>query len=696
GMEQYWKDNDTPAQERKALVRAAAFEYNSELTAGYFEIPGSDYEGRSGYLKEHPELIRHWNANNNPADDYEAIIGGANSALREIYFGIVKQHTVPGKSGEAAGFKAAGAFLREFPFIFEDTASAGKVTALGEWKRQPGKGKSSSVKANDYLRAKPFLDEFFQSLVPRLGFAGAWQWINANPNSALSQGVRGWFDKYGNQSGGSGGKSGFSSERGTAYRDIKPFMNWFFDVYMKEVGERKAWDWLEATDAPKAAAMRDYLKKYGDSAGGKSDFTPERIAALREIKPFMGWFFDSYMKKVGEKKAWAWLEESDSPKAEAMRDYLKKYGNKTGKTKKSIAYLKAKSWLKLYFDMDEEARGAWLDGKSDGAKIVKDYFDSYAGPHGNTQHSKDFLDSKSQRNYYFSLPKAQRKAWLNGGTADAKVVLDYFKKYSRVNRVEKKFLKSFPKLAGGTPEQQLRLEFWRQYFELSPDQRPAFVHGSAEKFGVFIYGEFGEQEQHAREQEYLRRAVGIGLNKRQSMYLYVKPLLDFYYKLPKGERALFSRLNPELEQYLSENSDGAVTGNKNLDSAIEGYFKLPPESISRSEWLRTHPEVQEFFNSKASPAEKAIRSVLDQYFRLPAGPSREEYVSQHPEIPAYFEQRRTERHDTEAIFDAFDTTDPRLTEYYESADDLLRAAEEKRRQLRMLALKKFTPDALEG
>ncbi len=627
GMEQHWKDDETPAQERRTLVRAAAFEYNAELTAGYFEIPGNDFEGRSGYLKQHPELVRHWNANNNPTDDYEAIIGGANSALREIYYGIVKEHTVPGKWGEAAGFKAAAPFLREFSFIFEDTKSAGKVTALGEWKKKAGKGKWSKAQTADYVKSKSFLDTFFKQLVPRIGFEAAWKWLEDNADTELSKAVRSYFDKW------------------------------------------------------------------GDESKSKSDFSPERIAAFKEIKPFMTWFFDVYVKKVGEKKAWAWLEESDSPQAEAMQDYLKKYGKKT---KKGVAYLRAKPWLKLYHDMDKESRNAWLDGKSEGAKIVQDYFDRYSGPHGNTQHSEDWLASKKQRELYFSLPKEQRKAWLNGGSADAKVVLDYFKKYSRTNRLEKKFLKNFPKLAGGTPEQQLRLEFWRQYFELSPDQRPAFVHGSAEKFGVFIYGEFGEQEQHDREQEYLRRAVGVGLNKRQSMHLYVKPLLDFYYKLPSEERELFARLNPELEAYLAKYADGAVTGDKKLDSALEGYFKLPPESISREDWLRTHPEVQEFFNSKSSPAEKAIRSVLDQYFRLPGGPPRDEFALRHPEIAAYFEQRRVERSEKSAILDAFDESDPRLTKYYETADDLLRAAEEMRRKLRMLALRKFTPDALEG
>ncbi|MBA2726539.1 MAG: hypothetical protein H0U53_11155 [Actinobacteria bacterium] len=701
GMEKYWKENETPADDRRTLIRAAAYEYQSELTAGYFEIPDDDFEAKKGYIQEHPEMTREWARNNDAGDDYELIVGGANRALREIYFGIVKDNTTPGENGEAAGFKAAAGFLKEFRFMFEDTKSAGKIDLeTGAWKFSPGKGgggrdgkKMSPEQRADYLAAKDSLAMFFDQLVPRVGFDAAWDWLDASANTEAGRAIRNYFDKWGGK-GGKGGKGGGGSKMSPAQRKdylaAKPHLDMFFKQLVPRIGIKAAWKWLDDnSDTPAARQIRNYLDKWGKQP---ANFSPERLHALRQVKPFMGWFFGTYMKNVGEKRAWAWLGKAEGPDALALKDYLKKYGKHS---KKSVAYLRAQPWLVLYHDMDEDSRRKWIDGGSEGAKIVQDYFDKWAAPTGNSQHAKDFRATAESRKYYFSLSREEKKAYMEAGSPDAVALLRFFKVYGKTARLERKFMKAFPQLKGGTPEQQKRMEFWRQYFELDPDKRPSFVHKYAESFGVFIYGEFGEQENHDREQEYLRRAVGLGLNERQTAYLYAQPLLDFYYKLPKEDRALFSRLNPELEHYLNTYSSGSASGDKNLDGSIEQYFKLPPESIARAEFLREHPEVQTWFNSKSSPAEKAIRTILDQYFRL-SGVERDEFVSKHPEIPAYFEQRRAEKSLTGETYDAFDNSDPRLRPYLSEADDLIRAATEMRRRLREQALAQFRPDTIEA
>jgi len=553
-LEAYWKSNDTPKQVRESMIRAAAFEYYGDLNSQFHELPDDDYEAKEGFLDEHPELVRYWNRNNDPADDMEAMLSGANAALREEYFSLVKR----------GGFSAGAPLLRAFSFMFEDTRAASKVDeATGEWKAGVGRG-------------------------------GKW-----------------------------------SAERRNAYLAVKPHLDWFF---------------------------RDY------------------------------------MKRVGEKQAWAWLEASDGKVAQSIKGYLKKWGKHS---QKSVDYLRAKSWLKLYFDMAPSARGAWLHGDSEGAKIVLDFFAKYA-KRGHSAHAHDYLAAKGDLSYYFSLPKGQRSAWLESSDPRAARVLDYFKKYGKTHQYERAFLRKYPQLVGGTPEQRKRLEFWRLFFKLSPDKRPAFVLAEAENYGVFIYGEFGEEERHDREQEYLRRAVALGASERQAAYLYAKPLLDTYFALPEKERALFARANPEIQEYLDKYGDRKVTGNAKLDAIVEEYFHLPPDSFARSQFLRDHPELQDWFDLRSSPAERAMHNLLEQYFSIPSGPSRDEFLAMHPEVAAWFERRRAERSAEGAIYDAFDQADPRLRPYFQSGEDLIRAAEAMRRRLREQALKTYQPDTIES
>lgn len=541
-LRDYWKENDTPEQLRQRQVKGEVRRYFKQLNETYFSIPETDFEARNSFVDEHPELIRYWNRNNDPSDDYEAILSAANAALREMYFAVV----------EAEGWDAAAGLLKQHPFMFEDTDAAQKVDEdKGEW--IPGRGKWSA----------------------------------------------------------------------------------------------------------------------------------ERIEAWRKAKPHMTWFFDTFMPKVGEDKAWAWLNDSDTDAAKIMRDYFKRFPSK-----KRLDYMKASPWLAKYFGMPPEERGEWLRGGSEGAKIVLSFFEKYGSEKGLSQHARDYLASKPHLDYYFSLPKETRSAWLNSDDARAKEVLAYFKKYGKQHAYER-LVKKFPKLARGTPEQRKRIEFWRQFYSLTPDQRPLFVMKEAEAHGVFIYGEFGEAERHDQQMEWDRRAVGLGLSERQKAWLYVRPLLEFYRTLPKDEKSLFLRANPELQEYFDKYTTKSMTGDKKLDALVEEYFKLPPGSILRSQFLRKHPQVQDWFDDRSSPAERAMRNALEQYFELRNAWERKDFLLDHPEVAAYFERRREEKANESELFGSFDRADPRLRPFYEDADDLIRAAERMREKLR-----RSTMDAL--
>lgn len=355
-------------------------------------------------------------------------------------------------------------------------------------------------------------------------------------------------------------------------------------------------------------------------------------------------------------------------------------------------YQRARRWLDHFFSLPESMRDEWLNGSSEGAMIVRWYFDRYASRRGgasggSTQHARDYLVAREWLDHYFSLPKSERNDWLHGSSKGAAVVLDYFKKYGRMARVERSFremLDDSPLLRTHNAELRRRLTFWRRYFALTPDQRPLFVMRNAEKYGVFVYGLLGDVQRHDREQAWLRRALSVqGMSNRAAHYLYVKPLLDYFFKLKgKDEKRLFLRANPEVQEYLDNFSRKSPTGDPRLDKLVEAYFKLPDDSQARSLFLRQHPEVQDYFDEKATPAERAMRNLLEVYFEIDYPPDRERFLQRHPEIQDYFDKRQRERANEKEQLEAFDQADPRLRPFFDLAgQDIGESAERMRERL---------------
>ncbi len=327
-------------------------------------------------------------------------------------------------------------------------------------------------------------------------------------------------------------------------------------------------------------------------------------------------------------------------------------------------YLQMKPLLDKFFGMKDEFRKqAWLEHDGPEQKAVLAYFRKWGSKDGNSEHARAFQEAKPSLDIYFGLPKPQRKEWLNGNSKDAKVALAFFKRWSKLNQMARLWAK---KPQSKNPELQLRLEFWHRYFTLLPDERPLFALREAEKHGVFIYGPLSAKERHQRESDYLRKVYAFGASKKAAMYLYVQPLLDEFGKLDRKDKQLFLKANPELGEYLDEFSNGSASGDPKLDKLIASYFKLDQESPERSAFLRAHPEVQRYFDKHSTPAEAAMRRLLQIYFRQPPV-SRKKFLWAHPEIRAYFDKRRLEKDNERAQLDVFGEVDPRLQRFWKLA-----------------------------
>jgi hypothetical protein len=429
--------------------------------------------------------------------------------------------------------------------------------------------------------------------------------------------------------------------------------------------------WLHSDD-PDAVIVRAAIQK-------------SQTPAERELHHDL----DAYRKLTPAKRA-LFLKTND-PAAKRIRSFFAKLD--ATKIDRARAYLRVKQDLRAYWAMPADHRQAWLHSGTERADAVLQFFDTFGRSADANQHAVDFLHNKATLDRYSKMTPEEKRAFLHGDTRAAADLLAYFKKYSKAHQYERAFYKLHPDLIHGTPEQVRRMQFWKQYFALTPDQRPAFTHDHAEEYGIFIYGSFGEQEMDDRAKAFERLAGKM--TPKQEAYLYAKPLLDFYFTLPKDERPLFARANPEVSDYLDKYSSHSITGDAKLDHKIEAYFKLPASSQLRATFLANHPELQTYFDKHSTPAEVAMRNILTQYFGLPKE-KKAEFLQLHPEINAYFDNRRQAQRNSENAYQAFDTSDPRLTEYFRPAQSLIEEAAWMRAQLRQSAINALSPEGIDA
>jgi hypothetical protein len=443
----------------------------------------------------------------------------------------------------------------------------------------------------------------------------------------------------------------------------------------------------------------------GTSASAKVDaqtgeWMTKGSVDYRNAKPYLDHFFQ--LIDSGHKRAaYHWLDSS-LPGAKVVRDFFKNHGKHSAKQRD---YIRAKPYLKLYFGMPEDKRREWLSSGGKAQRVVSWYFKKYAHQAGMTAHGKDYLAVKSVMDRYFAMPKSDRAAWLNAGSPEADRLLAYFKKYGTLHATEKAWAKAADHAhLVRDPELRRRVAFWTRYFSLTPDKRGAFLHDNAEDHGIFIWGALGDGDSHAREMDYIRRAMQLKftvdgkhhhLTEKQATYSYVKPLLDLYNSMSKDDRKLFAATNPEVADYFSRFGQKHITGSKRLDKLVEDYFALPADSLFRSKFLRDHPDVQQFFDKHSTAQERAIRNMLNVYFELPLH-DRKRYAAKHPELSVYFDKRRRERGLANAVNEQLLREDPRFSPFFETADpDLGPSAERMAANLRLGKINRFSPDSIE-
>jgi hypothetical protein len=643
------------------------------LNAGYFKVSEAienlhlPYESRitARNVLLTPELQAHWDKHSTPEGERRRMIQAEayrhEKALNATYFAIPD-----------SDFAAKQEFIASNPELVRG------------WNRNNDKGDDYEVLINT---ANADIRDAYFSILGEKGQKPNW-----DAAAAFARQYAFAFDgtKLGDRLDADGHFKPRNPERRNRWLAAKAGIDHY--VALRKQNKDAANTWLRSND-PDAKLALAYFTRYPSGKKGK---VSEHGRAYLAVKPQMQ-KFDALVAKVGEDKAFDILFNSKEPWAVEVVAYMKKWGKQGDKTGFAVAYNRIKPLLRTFLDMPRDKQKEFLAGKTPEAKRLRKFLDKYMSEDGITEQGFAWLEAKPSLEKYGALREKHGKdyanKWLQSDDKDAKIALDYMKRFTRQSKAERAFRKH-PGFEGGSPETQKRMAFWKAYYNLDPDQRQKFVMDEAENHGVFVYGAFGEQERHDAEAAWNRRAIGAGMSKRQAAYLYVRPLLDFYMKLDPKDRTLFARLNPEIRDYLDKYATKSPTGNKKLDKLVEGYFKLPPSGAARTAWLRAHPEVQDYFDRRSTPAERALRNVLEQYFGLHPG-EREDFLIQHPEIPEYFDQKRRDDSMRNDQADAFDRADPRLEVYFDSADDAERSAEEMRRKLRQAALNALTPDTIE-
>jgi hypothetical protein len=647
----FWHNNDTPHDKRMKMLQGKVAHYYTSLTKQYFALPETEkgYEARAALLAQFPDLQYFWDLNNKPSDDMTAIYRSLQISVRERLFEFY----------EKKDFDGAIKWIEKHPYLFDHTQSEAKYRKIAKVGHFPGwhefgggsfDGGSHQLTqhAKDYLAARSALNHYF-SLSPDARRA----WLAKG--GAQAQKVLAYFDKYA-----SGSKK--MSAHGKAYMAVKKYLDHYFSL-SKEARQK----WLNGSSKG-AKAVRAYFNKW--VVGGDARHETQKSKDYMNAKVALNYYFN-----LPEDKRYAWLH-SGAPLAKEALAYLTKYGKPQEQSEHSKDYLAVKDLLAAFFKLDDAGRAAYLKEHPE----LQAYFDKYAVEGGQTQHALDFLAVKDLLDFYFAMDKEHRRAWLNSGGVDSNKVLAYFKKYSTQNSIERSFADSNtatqtfyrprPRRPSQPKRQQRsvnpainkRMDFWKIYFSLPPDERAQFVADHAEEYGVFIYGaNFGDEFVNEELTNWMQGAFVHGSeSERATLYSLVAPLLDFYYSLDDpGERDMFRRLNPDLDHYLREFVWDSISGDPELDKLLQQYFTLPRGSRARADFLEANPTIKAYFEEHNEPADLAIQDLIEEYFAQPNAAAKKDYAAQHPEVREYFDSLKAARDELNAQLAAFDANDPR-------------------------------------
>lgn len=659
-LEKYWNHNKTPHEKRMKMLQGKVANYYEKMNKTFYALPEGD--AREAFMVKHPDLERWWAMNDKDSDDLNIVYRALQQTVRDRLFEYY----------EKGDFDGALKWIEKHPYVFDHTQSENKyrtIAKTGQWPgwkdfgggfRDGGGGGARSQHAIDYLKARSALDKYF-SLSPaaRRKFLAS--------GSKQAEMVLWYFNKYASDS------DKPLSAKAKAFLHAKKHLDYYFSLTKEQ--RRK---WLNG-NSKGAKIVRNYFRKW-------VEFNPanesQRSKDFQKAKTALNFYFG-----LPEDKRYDWLHGGSKMANEALA-YFGKYSKPKEQTEHSKDFLAVKDLLTQYFALSPEQRQAFVAKHPE----LKAYFDKYAVQGGLTQHAEDYLAVKDLLTKYFALPKEQRKAWLNSGTPDANAVLSYFQKYSKQNSVAnswtdgqyhddfQEYLRASAyrrrltqhrryRPRQGTahsidPLVNKRLEFWKIYFSLNPDERPSFVLEHGEEYGIFIFGASGEQYVEDEMQEWFQGSYAHGSDsERSQLYSLIAPLLSFYFTIEDpSERDMFRRLNPDLDHYLREFVWDSISGDPVLDELLAEYFSLPRGSRVRSDYLEAHPEINEYFEQNNDEADTAIQELLEYYFALSPGAERKQFAAEHPEIREYFDQLKLERDEFNQQLAAFDEADPRTRE----------------------------------
>lgn len=688
-LEEFWKLNDTTEDVRRAMLRGEYYKYLIGLQKTYAMLPEGDQ--RQSYVERHPELARWWQDLASESDDLRTVMNASGAALRERYFELVGKKDYDGMTK----------FVLRFPWIFEGTKKAKKyreVVRLGHFPGfvafgsggWGGGGGGQSQYAKDYLSAKKWLDKYFD--MPK---AQRYKWLDAGGEGAKK--VKWFFDKYAKN------KSGKArSEKARDYLASKRWLDYYFAM-----GDEERVAWLNGGSRG-AQVVKWFFSKYAKHGSGpkaQSQKAKDYLAAKKWLDLYFG---------LAKEERGPWLR-SGAEGAAMVLAFFEKYAKVGTATEQGEAYEAAKDALAAYWALPPGDRRAWLESDSPQARLVKAYFEKYADEKGESKRREDYEAVKQYLEFYYALPKDRRAAWLRGNTTPALAVKWYFDKYFEQNNQEKAWTNNDPewlraqykvrrlrreaerlrRRRGGSgdgtgdlggwldpdtpdedwvlaenPSLRKRLQFWRLYFALPPDERPAFVAEHADEYGVFIYGYLGEQAVADEMEAWYQQMLALGVDDgRSQLYAYAKPLLTFYFETLEdpAEREMFRRANPQLDAYLDVYSERPSTGDETLDALLAEYYSLPRGSAAREFLLAEQPELAEWFRGDTDAQDDAMNTLLETYFSL--GPrQRKRFALDHPEIKNHFDARRDQQRLERDQLRAFDNADPRFAPFVEQAN----------------------------
>lgn len=386
-MKEAWRSNDTPREFRDRMIRGQYYGYLRRLTDTFHAIPETDYDARSGFLREHPILEHWWAQNNTGSDDLRAIINASNATLRDRYFEYV----------EADNWDGATAFLHRFPFIFEFTKAAGRVDADGNWIGSGGHGGSFhgrhglTVHARDYLNAKDELDFFFSLL--KSNEANAQAWLNGDSEQAKI--VRAYFKKYAHPSG--------SSQHSRDFLAAKDQLDHYFTLQKTDKAAARAWLNGGSEDALKVLA---YFKKYGRLARLARKWGKPLESVNPDINARLKFWQRYWTLTPGDRPAYVLANAERAgvfiygPFGEQeRRDREKRYLREAlgrGIGQRDALYLRVAPLLEVFFKLKKDQKGLFLRANPD----VAEYLDKYADT---TATGDKKLDALVER--YFKLPE---------------------------------------------------------------------------------------------------------------------------------------------------------------------------------------------------------------------------------------------------------------------------------------------------